>query len=140
MWDPYIKATRDGLPDGEHRIVFDRFHIMRDITEAVDMVRKQEHRALLRETGASILTGTKYLWLYAATTCRRRGAPPLPPCGGQSESRPRVGDQGSVAHAVDHHRDLCPLRRLGSLPTLKPEESTFKMFSVLPPLLRCSVV
>jgi alcohol dehydrogenase YqhD (iron-dependent ADH family) len=38
---------------------------MRDITEAVDMVRKQEHRALLRETGASILTGTKYLWLYA---------------------------------------------------------------------------
>lgn len=65
MWDPYIKATREGLPDGQDRIVFDRFHIMRDITEAVDMVRKQEHRALLRTTGSSILTGTKYLWLYA---------------------------------------------------------------------------
>jgi transposase len=65
MWDPYIKATREGLPAGEDRIVFDRFHIMRDITEAVDMVRKQEHRALLRETGSSVLTGTKYLWLYA---------------------------------------------------------------------------
>lgn len=65
MWDPYIKATREGLPDGAARIVFDRFHIMRDITEAVDLVRKQEHRALLRETGTSVLTGTKYLWLYA---------------------------------------------------------------------------
>jgi transposase len=65
MWDPYIKATREGLPDGADRIVFDRFHVMRDITTAVDLVRKQEHRALLRETGASVLTGSKYLWLYA---------------------------------------------------------------------------
>ena len=66
MWDPYIKATREGLPNGEDRIVFDRFHVMRDITTAVDLVRKQEHRALLRATGESVLTGTKYLWLYAA--------------------------------------------------------------------------
>jgi transposase len=66
MWDPYIKATREGLPDGAARIVFDRFHVMRDITEAVDMVRKQEHRGLLKQTGVSPLTGTKYLWLYAA--------------------------------------------------------------------------
>jgi len=66
MWDPYIKATRLGLPDGAERIVFDRFHVMRDITTAVDLVRKQEHRALLRQTGASVLTGTKYVWLYAA--------------------------------------------------------------------------
>jgi len=66
MWDPYIKATRLGLPDGAERIVFDRFHVMRDITTAVDLVRKQEHRALLRETGDSVLTGTKYVWLYAA--------------------------------------------------------------------------
>lgn len=65
MWDPYIKATRDGLPEGAERIVFDRFHVMRDITTAVDLVRKQEHRALLRATGDSVLTGTKYLWLYA---------------------------------------------------------------------------
>lgn len=30
MWEPYIGATRDRLPAGETRIVFDRFHIMRD--------------------------------------------------------------------------------------------------------------
>lgn len=66
MWDPYIRATREGLKHGEQRIVFDRFHVMRDITTAVDHVRKQEHRSLRRKNGDSVLTGTKYLWLYSA--------------------------------------------------------------------------
>ena len=64
MWEPYIIATREGLPAGGEKIVFDRFHIMRDMTKAVDMVRKQEHRAFLRLDGDSPLTGTKYLWLF----------------------------------------------------------------------------
>ena len=34
MWEPYITATRDGLPDGADKIVFDRFHIMREMTKA----------------------------------------------------------------------------------------------------------
>jgi transposase len=65
MWEPYIGATRDGLPDGEQRIVFDRFHIMREMTKAVDTVRKQEHRGFLRTGEDSPLTGTKYLWLFS---------------------------------------------------------------------------
>lgn len=64
MWPAYIRATVDGLPEGDTKIVFDRFHIMREMTRAVDTVRKQEHRTLLREHGTSPLTGTKYLWLY----------------------------------------------------------------------------
>ena len=36
MWEAYIGATRDGLPDGAEKIVFDRFHIMREMTKAVD--------------------------------------------------------------------------------------------------------
>ena len=64
MWPAYIRATTDGLPQGDTKIVFDRFHIMREMTRAVDTVRKQEHRTLLREEGASPLTGTKYLWLF----------------------------------------------------------------------------
>jgi len=66
MWDPYISATRHGLPDGDQRIVFDRFHIMREMTKAVDTVRKQEHRSFLYTSGDSPLTGTKYLWLFSA--------------------------------------------------------------------------
>jgi transposase len=64
MWPAYIRATVEGLPQGDTKIVFDRFHIMREMTRAVDTVRKQEHRTLLRAHGTSPLTGTKYLWLY----------------------------------------------------------------------------
>ena len=65
MWEPYIGATRDGLPEGAARIVFDRFHIMREMTNAVDTVGKQEHREFLRAGADSPLTGTKYVWLYS---------------------------------------------------------------------------
>lgn len=65
MWEPYIGATRDGLPAGAEKIVFDRFHIMREMTTAVDTVRKQEHRGFLRAGDDSPLTGTKYLWLFS---------------------------------------------------------------------------
>jgi transposase len=58
MWEPYIGATCDGLPARDTKIVFDRFHIMRDTTQAVDTVRRQEHRAF---SDNSPLTGTKYL-------------------------------------------------------------------------------
>lgn len=62
MWEPYVQATLEHLPLGKHKIVFDRFHIMKHMTEAVDKVRRQEHRALLRD-GDEQLKGTKYLWL-----------------------------------------------------------------------------
>jgi transposase len=65
MWEPYIGATRAGLPDGGTKIVYDRFHIMREMTKAVDTVRKDEHRAFLRAGLDSPLTGTKYVWLYS---------------------------------------------------------------------------
>lgn len=65
MCDAYIYAVRDGLPDGESKIVFDRFHIMKHMGEAVDAVRRQEHRALSAQ-GDTSLTGTRYLWLYAS--------------------------------------------------------------------------
>ena len=65
MWEPYIGATRDGLPNGGEKIVFDRFHIMRDMTKAVDTVRKQEHREFLSGGENSPLTKTKYIWLFS---------------------------------------------------------------------------
>jgi transposase len=38
---------------------------MREMTKAVDTVRKQEHRGFLRIGEDSPLTGTKYLWLFS---------------------------------------------------------------------------
>jgi transposase len=63
MWDPYIAATRAYIPDASKKIVFDRYHVMRLVVDAVDKVRKQENRALMEE-GIEILKGTKYLWLW----------------------------------------------------------------------------
>jgi transposase len=64
MWDPYIAATKAYIPDAVEKIVFDRFHVMRHVLEAVDKVRKNEHKQL-SELGEEILKGTKYLWLWS---------------------------------------------------------------------------
>ena len=64
MWDPYIAATKSYIPEAEKKIVFDRFHVMKHVLNAVDDVRKQEHRELSK-TGNETLKGTKYLWLWS---------------------------------------------------------------------------
>lgn len=64
MWDPYIAATREAIPEAEKKIVFDRFHVTRLMIEAVDKVRRWEHKELMEQERES-LKGTKYLWLYS---------------------------------------------------------------------------
>ena len=64
MWDPFIRSTRQNLPRWWAKIVYDRYHIMKHMNEAVDKVRKTEHRRLQAE-GDDTLQRTKYLWLYA---------------------------------------------------------------------------
>ena len=64
MWPAYINSVEAHFDDAQDKIVFDRFHIMKHMGEAVDTVRKREHRAL-RAEGVDTLVGTKYLWLYA---------------------------------------------------------------------------
>ena len=60
MWPAYIGAVGKVLPDAD--AVFDRFHIKKHLNEAVDKVRRQEHREL-SAAGNLILKGSKYLWL-----------------------------------------------------------------------------
>ncbi len=64
MWAPYIAATKEKIPEADKKIVFDKFHVMRLMGEAVDKVRKEEHRELM-EQDIQWLKGTKYLWLYS---------------------------------------------------------------------------
>lgn len=63
MWDPYIAATRKHVPGSEKKIVFDRFHVMRVMSTAVDKVRRMEHKLLMQDN-IDTLKGTKYLWLW----------------------------------------------------------------------------
>jgi transposase len=62
MWAPYIQSTRTHLQRAEEKIVFDKFHVAKHLQEAVDRVRRTEHREL-KQIGDGRLTGTKYLWL-----------------------------------------------------------------------------
>jgi len=62
MWDPYIAATKQFVPGAQEKIVFDRFHVIRQVTEAVDTVRRHEHKLLMAQ-GEEFLKGTKHLWL-----------------------------------------------------------------------------
>lgn len=62
MWPAYVSACQDKVPDADSKMVFDRFHIMRHVVDAVDKVRKQEHKALMA-AGDATLTKSKYLWL-----------------------------------------------------------------------------
>jgi len=63
MWAPYVQSVHAHVPQAEGKIVFDVFHILRHMNEAVDRVRRQEHR-VLRAQGDETLTGSKYVWLY----------------------------------------------------------------------------
>ena len=62
MWDPYVASVRGHLPKAEEKMVFDKFHIAKHLGEAVDRVRRQEHKVLKAE-GDERLKGTKYDWL-----------------------------------------------------------------------------
>jgi transposase len=66
MWEPYVQSTREHVAAAETKIVFDKFHVAQHLHEAVDRVRRTEHRAL-KQTGDARLTGTKYLWLMRPT-------------------------------------------------------------------------
>ena len=45
MWDPYVTSTRNHLPDAQRKIVFDKFHIAKHLSEAVDLVRAAGEQA-----------------------------------------------------------------------------------------------
>lgn len=62
MWDPYVNSTRRHLPEADRKIVFDKFHIAKHLSEAVDRVRRKENKQL-RAAGDDRLAGTRYDWL-----------------------------------------------------------------------------
>jgi transposase len=77
MWDPFIKAVKGNFEEWERIIAFDRFHVAQHLNKAVDKVRAQEHRELIKEYGVSELAGSKYGWLRnSAKTDNRTGDRP----------------------------------------------------------------
>ena len=61
MWEPFIQTVRQQVPDAD--VVHDKFHVSKYLNEAVDKVRRQEHKQLLA-AGDETLKGSRQLWLY----------------------------------------------------------------------------
>lgn len=59
MWRPFMDAWHE-VSDAS--IVHDKFHVAKYLGEAVDAVRRREHRTLL-STGNELLKGARYLFL-----------------------------------------------------------------------------
>jgi transposase len=60
MWPAFINAVKAKAPQAT--LVFDKFHIVRKLTEAVDTVRRQE----ITEKGKEhkkLVAGSRYIWL-----------------------------------------------------------------------------
>lgn len=60
MWRAYINAAVHYLPDAD--IVHDRFHVSQHLNQAIDKVRRQEHKILSKQKDDT-LKNSKYLWL-----------------------------------------------------------------------------
>lgn len=71
MWEPFIQAARKEVPGAE--IVHDKFHVSKYLGEAVDRVRRAEHKELMSR-GDETLKGTRQLWLYNPQNFREEQA------------------------------------------------------------------
>lgn len=71
MWGPYIAATEAHVPGADEKIAFDKFHVAQHLGEAVDKVRRGEHKQLMAE-GDERLKGTRYHWLRHPNNVRDR--------------------------------------------------------------------
>ena len=71
MWDPYVASVRAHVPEADSKIVFDKFHVAQHLGDAVDRVRRKEHKTL-KAAGDDRLTGTRYDWLRNPTSMEPR--------------------------------------------------------------------
>ena len=73
MWKPFAKSTRQKAP--QSAILYDKFHVVRHLGEALDKVRKSEY-ARLTGTNRKFVKGQKYALLSHPenlTTAGRKG-------------------------------------------------------------------
>jgi transposase len=63
MSGPYLATLREVMANADEKIVFDRYHIVSHMNEALNQVRHKENKQL-RSIGDERLVGTKHQWLY----------------------------------------------------------------------------
>ena len=62
MSPAFVRAAKEMIPIAESNILHDKFHIMKMANDAVDKVRRGDHKQRLKD-GDARLKGSKYFWL-----------------------------------------------------------------------------
>lgn len=70
MWKPFLKSTRKNAPQAA--ILFDKFHVMRSLGEALDEIRKSEY-ARLTGKKREYIKGQKYTLLSRRENLTKNG-------------------------------------------------------------------
>ena len=98
--EPFFSALKDVVSSAEHKVVFDRFHIIGHMNQALDQVRRAENKAL-RAEGDDRLVGSKQWWLYAAENVPEHRHDELWSLRHQMNLRTaRAWDEGTAAWSV----------------------------------------
>lgn len=61
MWAPYLKVIRKKAPQAIH--ILDRFHIMKNINDAIDTVRREEAKRYKGTVNEDLLTNSRWVLL-----------------------------------------------------------------------------
>jgi transposase len=69
LWAPYLNSVRRYLKKAV--VVFDKFHVYHYLSDAIEAVRRYEQQVANEKIGA-LIKGTRWLWLKAAGTLKRK--------------------------------------------------------------------
>lgn len=99
MWEPFMNETQAKVPQAA--LVHDKFHVAAHLNEAVDRVRRAEHKELMA-AGDETLKGSRQLWLYNPQNFSPEQAAEFRGVAGQrAEGGAGVGGQGVVQPVVE---------------------------------------
>jgi len=98
MWPAYIESTLAFLPNAEEKIVFDKFHVAKYLTHAVDLERRAAERR------DPTLKSTRYQWLRRPQNMSRAQRVEFTKLRRTHERAwSRLGDQRDVCDSVGLH-------------------------------------
>lgn len=130
----FVKATKANIPMAETKIVHDRFHIMKLATEAVDKVRRGEHRRLTAQ-GDVRLSGTRYHWLTSQENLNDRQKERFEAASAYKEMLRDLWHHADAQSARElQDSDLLLLRRAQPLPTINPDGPFYRLLGNAKPL------
>ena len=69
LWAPYLNSVRRHLKNAA--VVFDKFHVYKYLSDAIEAVRRHEQQIADEKTGL-LIKGTRWLWLKARSHLKRK--------------------------------------------------------------------